>query len=169
MFVLAFISEIIFFYFAHVRIGRCFRNEGNIDLRCDLFLYNDGNHVYLVSGNLFLVYKNHQPMRATLLLLFASSGLSLLMAAQVSLQWNNFPGGVSLALDSSDHVYSAYWDYNPAGDITVVKRNTHGEVIWQSGFNNVDNTRHEVATWVATDSEGMWWYLERYAADLAIR
>ncbi len=26
--------------------------------------------------------------------------------------------------------------------------------MWETGYNNTDNTRHEVATWVATDSEG---------------
>ncbi|MBN8642298.1 MAG: T9SS type A sorting domain-containing protein [Flavobacteriales bacterium] len=74
--------------------------------------------------------------------------------AQVSVEWSNFPSGVALGLDSSDNVYTAYWDSNPAGDISIVKRNSAGSVVWETVYDNTDSTRHETATWVETDSQG---------------
>lgn len=74
--------------------------------------------------------------------------------AQVSVEWSNFPSGVALGLDSSDNVYTAYWDSNPAGDISIVKRNSAGSVVWETVYDNTDATRHETATWVETDSQG---------------
>jgi hypothetical protein len=76
---------------------------------------------------------------------------SFITKAQPVLQWFNYPGGVSVALDSEENVYSASWDYNPAGDITLTKRDSSGNIIWEIPYNNSDNTRHEVATWVETD------------------
>lgn len=73
---------------------------------------------------------------------------------QANVAWNAPLGGVSIALDKFNNNYTVNWDYNPAGDITLTKRNAAGTLIWQSGFNNTDNTRHEVATWVATDPSG---------------
>lgn len=73
--------------------------------------------------------------------------------AQVSVEWSNFPSGVALSLDSSDNVYTAYWDSNPAGDISIVKRNSAGTVLWEVVYDNTDTTRHEAATWVETDSQ----------------
>jgi hypothetical protein len=74
--------------------------------------------------------------------------------AQVSVNWFNYPNGVSVATDSLNNVYTAYWDYNPAGDITLTKRNVAGTILWNAAYNNTDNTKHEMATWVATDHAG---------------
>jgi len=79
--------------------------------------------------------------------------LPLLVQAQVAIEWSNEPGGVAVAVDQSNHVYSANWDYNPAGDITLTKRNSNGIVLWSTSYDNLDNTRHEVVTWIATDSQ----------------
>ncbi len=73
---------------------------------------------------------------------------------QAFVDWSNYPGGVSVATDASNNVYTANWDYNPAGDITLTKRDTAGNILWEVPYNNTDPTRHEVATWVETDSEG---------------
>lgn len=74
--------------------------------------------------------------------------------AQLPADWSNYPGGVSIATDAANNSYTANWDYNPAGDITLTKRNASGSVLWNASFNNTDNTRHEVATWVETDNSG---------------
>ncbi|MBK8882770.1 MAG: hypothetical protein IPN67_10395 [Bacteroidales bacterium] len=74
--------------------------------------------------------------------------------AQVQLEWFNYPGGVSVATDASNNVYTANWDYNAGGDITLTKRDAAGNLLWAVPYNNTDNTRHEVATWVETDSQG---------------
>lgn len=82
-----------------------------------------------------------------LLFLFLSCNL----IAQPQLQWYNYPGGVSIALDEAENVYTANWDYNPSGDITLTKRDSSGNIIWEVPYNNTDNSRHEVATWLETD------------------
>jgi len=74
--------------------------------------------------------------------------------AQVTVDWSNFPGGVSIATDLSNNVYTANWDYNPAGDITLTKRNASGVVLWNANYDNADMTRHEGATWVAVENSG---------------
>lgn len=79
--------------------------------------------------------------------------LPLMAQAQVTIEWSNEPGGVAVAVDQTNHVYSANWDYNPAGDITLTKRNSNGIVLWSTSYDNLDNTRHEVVTWIATDSQ----------------
>jgi len=79
---------------------------------------------------------------------------SSLSHAQISADWYNFPSGVSIAVDSLDNVYTAYWDYNPGGDITLTKRNSAGTTLWDATYNNTEMTRHEVATWVETDHAG---------------
>jgi hypothetical protein len=84
-----------------------------------------------------------------MLLIFLPS----LAMAQVSVEWSNDPGGVAVATDPTHHVYSANWDYNPAGDITLTRRTSDGNVLWNATYDNTDNTTHEVVTWIATDSE----------------
>jgi hypothetical protein len=74
--------------------------------------------------------------------------------AAATLAWVNEPGGVAVALDAADNVYTARWDYNPAGDIYVAKRDVSGVLQWEVRYDNTDTTRHEVATWVDTDSAG---------------
>ena len=68
--------------------------------------------------------------------------------------WSNEPGGVAVARDAADNVYTARWDSNPAGDIYVAKRNADGVVLWETRFDNQDTTRQEAATFVAADSAG---------------
>ncbi len=77
--------------------------------------------------------------------------------AQVQTSWVNFPGGVAVARDAADNVYTANWDFNPAGDIVLSKRSAAGTMLWEARYDNTDATRHEVATWVGTDSAGQAW------------
>lgn len=79
--------------------------------------------------------------------------LPLLSQAQVVVAWSNDPGGVAVATYQLHHVYSANWDYNPGGDITLTKRTSNGDVLWNATYDNTDDTRHEVVTWIETDSQ----------------
>lgn len=81
--------------------------------------------------------------------LFGTASLSWSATA-----WVNAPGGVAIAVDPADNVFTVAWDYNPAGDITITKRNADGAILWERRYDNTDTTRHEVATWVATDLAG---------------
>ncbi len=74
--------------------------------------------------------------------------------AQATVSWTEFTRGVSIATDADENVYTVDWDYNPAGDIYLTKRNTDGALQWETKYENTDNTRHEVATWVETDLNG---------------
>ena len=76
-----------------------------------------------------------------------------LTIAQVNVEWSSYPGGVTLAADQQHNIYSANWDYNPGGDITLTKRACNGSVLWNASYDNTDNTRHEVVTWLDTDSQ----------------
>ena len=79
--------------------------------------------------------------------------LPFLSQAQVNVAWSNYPGGVAVATDQLHNVYSANWDYNPGGDITLTKRTSNGSILWNATYDNTDNTRHEVCTWIETDSQ----------------
>ena len=89
-------------------------------------------------------------MRAILSILIL---LPFVGITQATIGWVNYPGGVSVAADATNNVYSANWDYNPAGDITLTKRDSAGIIAWEVAYDNTNNTRHEVSTWVETDSE----------------
>jgi len=80
--------------------------------------------------------------------------ISSLTQAQVFVDWFNFPGGVGITRDLSDNSYTANWDFNPGGDITITKRNADGAILWNESYDNTDNTLHEVATWVEIDNAG---------------
>ena len=91
-------------------------------------------------------------MKRTLLLIgLCAAGLA---QAGVQTAWVNPPGGVAVARDAADNVLTATWDYNPAGDILVAKRNSSGVLQWEVRYDNTDTTKHEMATWVAADSAG---------------
>ncbi len=89
-------------------------------------------------------------MRAILSILIL---LPFMGFTQATISWVNYPGGVSVAADALNNVYTANWDYNPAGDITLTKRDDAGNIIWEVSYDNTNNSRHEVATWVETDSQ----------------
>jgi len=80
--------------------------------------------------------------------------ISMQTYAQVSVNWVNYPGGVAVASDNLNNVYTANWSYGAGGDITLTKRDAAGNIIWEVAYDNTDLTRHEVATWVATDHDG---------------
>ena len=73
---------------------------------------------------------------------------------QVTVDWVEDTRGVSIAVDAGNNVYTADYDYNPAGDITLTKRDTNGAFLWSAKFDQTDNSKWEKATWVATDSDG---------------
>ena len=68
--------------------------------------------------------------------------------------WYADTGGVGVASNALGEVYTARWDYNPGGDIYLMKRAPNGSQLWEVRYDNTDPTRHEVATWVETDPSG---------------
>jgi hypothetical protein len=104
----------------------------------------------LKSTKLMKAKEGQTPLISTIILSIISPFLG---AGQVNVEWSNGPGGVALAVDQQHSIYSANWDYNPGGDITLTKRGCNGSVLWSATYDNTDNTRHEVVTWLETDSE----------------
>lgn len=78
--------------------------------------------------------------------------IPIMAFGQATLEWNNSPGGVSISTDNLNNVYTTWWDYNPAGDIYLDKRDAAGNLLWEVKYDNTDNTRHEVATLVGCDN-----------------
>lgn len=83
-----------------------------------------------------------------------ASALAASGACAQTTAWINEPGAVAVARDAADAVFTARWDFNPAGDIHVAKRDAAGSLQWEASFDNQDTNRHEVATFVAADSAG---------------
>lgn len=90
-------------------------------------------------------------MKTLISLLFL---LPLSALSQATLSWANYPGGIAVATDAANNSYSVNWDYNPAGDISLIKRDETGNILWQTTYDNTNQSQHEVATWVDTDSNG---------------
>lgn len=82
--------------------------------------------------------------------LFAAGAAS----AQPVVSWSSYPGGVAVAVDAADNVYTARGDAVPAGDIYLAKRSANGLPLWEVRFDQTDTTKQELATWVETDSAG---------------
>lgn len=82
-----------------------------------------------------------------------STALLSSVNAQVTVDWIQ-DGGLSLALDQQNNVFTVFYDANLGGDITLTKRNADGELLWDTSYDQTSTTRFDRATWVATDPQG---------------
>lgn len=89
-----------------------------------------------------------------LLMILLISVFTLPLTAQVNIGWVANTSGVSIAVDNSNNVYTVNYEYNPAGDIYLTKRNSAGQFQWQANFDQTDMSKWEKATWVETDNLG---------------
>ncbi len=71
-----------------------------------------------------------------------------------TLTWSVQPGGVAVAADAAENVFTALGEAQPAGDIWLTKTSPAGVTLFAVRFDNTDSTRQELATWVETDSTG---------------
>ena len=74
--------------------------------------------------------------------------------AQVTVDWVQPLNGLAIALDQQDNVFTVNYDANLGGDITLTKRNSAGELLWNAAYDQTSTTRTDRATWVATDQQG---------------
>ena len=86
-----------------------------------------------------------------LILMFA---IPVLSYSQASVNWIQYTRGVSIAVDNSNNVFTVDYDYNPAGDIYITRRNSSGTSLWSVSYDQTDNTKWEKAIWVETDNLG---------------
>ncbi|MBC8127650.1 MAG: hypothetical protein H8M99_10980 [Gloeobacteraceae cyanobacterium ES-bin-144] len=68
--------------------------------------------------------------------------------------WVQGPGGVAIAGDGWGNVYTVRYDYNPAGDIQLIKHNSSGIQQWQVSYDQTNTTLWEQATWASCDADG---------------
>lgn len=74
--------------------------------------------------------------------------------AQANVSWIQNTRGFSIAVDNSNNVYTVDYEYNPAGDIYLTKRDNTGNFLWVRSFDQTQNSKWEKATWVTTDNSG---------------
>jgi hypothetical protein len=74
--------------------------------------------------------------------------------AQVTTNWTQGPGGVTVAGDGVGNVFTARHDMNPAGDILIIKHDSSGVEQWQASFDQTDVTKWEQAVWADCDPSG---------------
>ena len=98
--------------------------------------------------------KNQTTKNMKKLLILLISTIPIWAGAQGTLDWNQSTRGVAIALDNQNNSYVTDYDYNPAGDISLIKRDPQGNLIWATSFNQTDNTKWERASWVETDNAG---------------
>ncbi len=73
--------------------------------------------------------------------------------AQATVEWTAPDGGVMLAVDSADNVYTVRSNYNLGDEIDLLKHDAQGNLVWITSHDQTDATKWEAATWVATDSQ----------------
>lgn len=82
--------------------------------------------------------------------LLVSCGMAV---AQAAVEWTAPDGGVMLAVDSADNVYTVRSNYNLGDEIDLLKHDSLGNLVWVASHDQTDPTKWEAATWVATDSQ----------------
>jgi hypothetical protein len=79
---------------------------------------------------------------------------SMLSPAMAAVDWVAPDGGISIATDASDNVFTINYDYVLGGEISLTKRDKDGNLLWTVRHDQTDSTKWEQATWVATDGNG---------------
>jgi uncharacterized repeat protein (TIGR01451 family) len=73
--------------------------------------------------------------------------------AYIATEWTSNPGGLAIATDASDNVYTAHSDINPGSEINLTKRDSAGNTLWVASAPNID-VGYEVANWLSIDNNG---------------
>lgn len=85
--------------------------------------------------------------------LFPSVLFAIGLNAQVTVDWVQPTNGLAIALDQQNNVFTVNYDSNLGGDITLTKRNSAGDLLWNAAYDQTSTTRTDRATWVATDQQ----------------
>ena len=78
--------------------------------------------------------------------------LAFNLSAQVALDWQAATGGVAIAVDANDNVYTLDYTYALGAEMDLTKRAPNGGLLWVASHDQTDPTKWEKATWVATDT-----------------
>ncbi|MFO0985342.1 MAG: hypothetical protein U1E76_27025 [Planctomycetota bacterium] len=70
----------------------------------------------------------------------------------MSVDWVAPTAGIAIAVDSANNAYTVNYVYALGEEITLTKRDVHGNLLWEASYDQTDKTKWEKATWVTTDS-----------------
>lgn len=73
---------------------------------------------------------------------------------QATVEWTQPTGGVSIAADFANNVFTVNYAYALGAEMTLTKRDVTGNLIWSASYDQTDATKWERASWVTTDSSG---------------
>lgn len=74
--------------------------------------------------------------------------------AQVSTDWSEPTGGVSIAVDAANNVFTVAYSQALGAEMVVTKRDVNGQLLWNASYDQTVSTQWERAQWIATDSAG---------------
>lgn len=74
-------------------------------------------------------------------------------SGQASVSWVAQTVGVSIAVDSQDNVYTLNHEFNLGAEMLLTKRDSSGQLLWTSQFDQTDPTKWERSSWVVVDHE----------------
>jgi hypothetical protein len=80
--------------------------------------------------------------------------ISATAQAQYNVAWEEPFGSVNVAADASNNVYTLTYEYNLGKEMKVSKHDADGNFIWETSFDQTDNTKWERAQWITTDRNG---------------
>ena len=79
---------------------------------------------------------------------------SLSSFAQAAVEWVQPTEGVSVAVDSTDNVYTLNYTYALGAEMTLTKRSPDGALLWEARYDQTNPTQWERASWVSVDRYG---------------
>lgn len=84
----------------------------------------------------------------------AAGALVAPSAAQVQVDWVAPTAGIAIGVDAADNVFTANYAYALGAEISVTKRDVHGNLLWQASIDQTSTTQWEKATWLGVDGNG---------------
>ncbi len=99
---------------------------------------------------MFLTPRSWPAVGAMALGLFASFA----PPSQAAVDWVAPPGGVAIAVDAADNVFTVNYVYALGAEMSLTKRDRDGNLLWTASHDQTDATKWEQANWVASDGGG---------------
>lgn len=99
-------------------------------------------------------FRSAIPAARVLCCLPLALALDLPAAGQASIAWTQPAGGTTIAVDDANNVFTASYVYQLGGEVSVTKRDSQGNFLWTSSFDQTEPTKWENQPFVATDPQG---------------
>ncbi len=96
---------------------------------------------------------NFRIANITNFILIAMILMSSSVHAYIVTEWTSNPGGVAIATDTFDNVYTVHSDINPGSEINLTKRDSAGNILWVASAPSID-VGYQVPNWLSIDNNG---------------